>query len=68
MLMKKPRHRIFDYPPRFYKADDDEQEKRKKKLGFRSYRKLGHRKKSPIIWIVFIFIVILIIIKLSGKG
>ena len=68
MLMKKPRHRVFDYPSRFYKPDEDEQEKRKKKLGFRSYRKFTHKKKSPIIWIVFILVIIFIVIKLSSKG
>lgn len=68
MLMKKPRHRIFEYPPRFYKPEDDPQEKLKKRLGFQSSRKFKHRKKSPIIWIVFIIAVIFIIIKLSSKG
>jgi type IV secretory pathway component VirB8 len=68
MLMKKPRHRIFDYPTRFYKPQEDPQEKLKKRLGFQSSRKYKHRKKSPVIWIVFIIAVIFIIIKLSGKG
>ena len=67
MLMKKPRHRIFEYPPRFYKPQDDPQEKLKKRLGFQSSRKFKHKKKSPIIWIVFIIAVIFIIITLSGK-
>ena len=67
MLMKKPRHRVFDYPTRFYKPEEDPVEKRKKKLGFRSYRKFSHKKKSPIIWIIFILAIIFIIIKLSGK-
>ncbi len=68
MLMKKPRHRIFDYPTRFYKPKEDPQEKLKKRLGFQSSRKYKHRKKSPVIWIVFIIAVIFIIFKLSGKG
>jgi len=34
MLMKKPQHRIFDYPPRFYKPEQDKGERRKRKLGF----------------------------------
>ena len=67
MLMKKPRHRVFDYFSRFYKPDEDPQEKLKKRLGFQSYRKFKQRKKSPIIWIVFIIAVIFIIIKLSAK-
>lgn len=68
MLMKKPRHRIFEYTSRFYKPEEDEKEIRKRKLGFRSYRKFTHKKKSPIIWIVFILVIIFIIIKLTGKG
>lgn len=67
MLMNKPRHRIFEYPPRFYKPEEDPQEKRRKRLGFQSYRKFKNKKKSPIIWVVFIIAVIFIIIKLSGK-
>ncbi|HCY77545.1 MAG TPA: hypothetical protein DHV28_16645 [Ignavibacteriales bacterium] len=67
MLMKKPRHRVFDYPTRHYKPLEDPQEKLKKRLGFQSYRKFTHKKKSPIIWIVFILAVIFIIIKLSSK-
>jgi len=68
MLMNKPRHRIFDYPTRFYKPEEDETEKRKKRLGFRSYRKFTNKKKSPIIWIVFILVIIFIIIQLSNRG
>lgn len=67
MLMKKPRYRIFDYPTRFYKPEEDQQEKLKKRLGFNSYRKFKHKKKSPVIWIVFILAVLFIIIKLSSK-
>ncbi len=67
MLMKKPRHRVFDYPSRFYKPEEDEQEKRKRRLGFSSYRKFKHKKKNPIIWIVFILAVLFIIYKLSSN-
>lgn len=67
MLMKKPRHRIFDYPSRFYKPEEDERERRKRRLGFSSVRQFKHRKRSPIIWILFIIAVIFIIIKLSSR-
>lgn len=66
MLMKRPRHRVFDYPPRFYKPEQDEQERRKRRLGFSSYRKYTHRKKSPLIWIVLIILVIYLIIRFGG--
>ena len=66
MLMKKPRHRIFDYPPRFYKPEEDEDERRKKRLGFSKMRKYHQKKKNPIIWIIFIILIVFIIFKLSS--
>ncbi len=68
MLMKKPAHRIFDYTPRFYKPEEDRDERLKRRLGFSRMRKYHQRKKSPVIWIVFIILVIFIIMRLSGKG
>lgn len=65
MLMKRPKHRVFDYPPRFYKPEEDEQEKKKRKLGFSRQRKFKPRKRSPIIWIILFLMVIYIIIKFS---
>lgn len=67
MFMKKPRHRVFDYPPRFYKPDEDEQEKRKRRLGFSRSRKHGKKRSTnPIIWLILIALVIWILIKLKG--
>jgi hypothetical protein len=66
MFMKKPRHRVFDYTPRFYKPEDDKVERRKRKLGFSRQRKHNSRKKSPIIFLLVIIIIIYILIKLSG--
>ena len=63
MLMKKPRHRVFDYPPRFYKPDEDVQVQRKKRLGFTSYRKFRNKRKSPIIWIILILLVLYLIFR-----
>jgi len=67
MLMKKPRHRVFDYPFRHYKPEEDEQERRKRKLGFSSYRRHKYQRKNPIIWVVFILAVLFIIYKLSVR-
>lgn len=67
MLMKRPQHRVFDYPPRFYKPEEDPEERRKKKLGFQRNRKFTQKRKNPIIWLVFIIILIFIIMKLGGK-
>ncbi len=67
MLMKRPGHRIFDYIPRYYKPEKDEQEKRKKHLGFQRQRKLGVRKKNPLRWAILVILIIYIILKLQGS-
>jgi hypothetical protein len=67
MFMRKPNHRIFDYPARFYKPETDEKERRKRRLGFTRQRKYGMRKRrSPLVWLVLIFLVIYIYLKLTG--
>ncbi len=68
MLMKKPRHRIFDYTPRFYKPETDEQERIKKRLGFSRQRKINSKKKSPFIWLLFVIVIIYVILKLKGMA
>jgi uncharacterized membrane protein (DUF106 family) len=67
MLMKKPQHRVFDYTPRFYKPELDETERKKRKLGFSSQRKIFKRKKSPLTWIILILIILYIYLKLIGS-
>lgn len=66
MFFKKPRHKTFDYTPRFYKPEEDKNERRKKKLGFRRQIKVQRRKKSPLIWVLLVIIVIYIYLKLTG--
>lgn len=66
MFIKKPRHRIFDYPPRFYKPETDEKEKKKRKLGFSRQRKFIGKKRSPVLWLLFVIAVIYIVLKLKG--
>jgi hypothetical protein len=66
--MKKPSHRVFDYPPRFYKPETDETEKRKKRLGFKRKIKNHRSRRSPMIWIILAIILIFIYLKLSGVG
>jgi hypothetical protein len=67
MFMKRPGHRIFDYTPRFYNPETDKKERRKRRLGFTRQRKFGIKKKrSPIVWLVLIIVIIYIIIKLGG--
>jgi hypothetical protein len=66
MFMKRPRHRVFDYPPRYYKPESDEQEKRKRRLGFSRQRHFKPKRRNPIIWLVFLFVAIYIYLKLQG--
>lgn len=66
MLMKRPKHRVFDYPARFYKPEEDERERKKRRLGFSRQRKFQPRKRSPVIWIVLLIIIIYFIIKFSA--
>jgi len=66
MFMKKPRHRVFDYPPRFYKPEDDKKERQKRRLGFSRQRKFQSKKRNPLIWIVLLILIVYIYLKLSG--
>lgn len=66
MFMKKPRHRVFDYQPRFYKPEEDPQEKRKKKFGFGRSRKFTQKKRSSYGLLLFILIVALFYLKYKG--
>jgi uncharacterized membrane protein (DUF106 family) len=66
MFFKKSPHRIFDYTPRFYKPEDDKDEKLKRKLGFRRQMKMNRKKKSPMIWLLLVIIAVYIYLKLTG--
>ena len=67
MLFKKPRHRVFDYTPRFYKPEKDEQERKKRKLGFRRNSIKKRQKRSPIIWGIMVVLVIIVYLKFAGS-
>ncbi|MDZ7624003.1 MAG: hypothetical protein U5J96_06095 [Ignavibacteriaceae bacterium] len=66
MFFKKTPHRIFDYTPRFYKPEDDKDEKLKRKLGFRRQMKMNRKKKSPMIWLLLVIIAVYVYLKLTG--
>jgi len=66
MLMKKPRHRIFDYPPRFYKPEDDDKERRKRRIGFKRQLKMKRGKGNSVVWIVLLALAVFIYLKLTG--
>lgn len=65
MLMKRPKHRVFDYPPRFYKPEEDEKERKKRKLGFSRQRKFQPRKRSPFIWLILLVIIVFFLLKIN---
>jgi hypothetical protein len=66
MFFTRPRHRVFDYPPRHYDPTKDESVRRKRKLGFTRQRKYRGKKRSPVIWLVFILAVIYLFLKFGG--
>lgn len=66
MLFKKPKHRIFDYEPRFYNPSEDKNELRKKRLKFRYSRRHSTKKRSSLIWLILIFIAGYIYLKFAG--
>lgn len=63
--MKKPKNRIFEYTPRFYKPELDEKERKKRKLGFSSQRNKLRRKRSPVAWLVVILIIVFLYLKFA---
>lgn len=67
-FMKRPAHRVFDYPTRFYKPENDDKEKRKRKLGFSRKSRHNRKKANPIIWVIILIIVLLVYLKLSNVG
>lgn len=66
MFFKKPINKKFDYIPRFYVPEKDQEERRKRKLGFRNYRKYQQKGVSSIIiWLIGIIIILWFIIKFN---
>lgn len=71
MFFRRPNHKTFDYTPRFYDPDKDEElkklERRKQKLGFRNSRsRQKMRIKSPIYYLVLLVILVFIYLKFTG--
>ncbi|MFA8343769.1 MAG: hypothetical protein ACEPO8_12435 [Rhodothermaceae bacterium] len=63
--MKKPKHRSFDYEPRFYDPAKDEVEKKKNRLSFRSSR-MRKKGKSNVFLIALILLVLYFMINYGG--
>ena len=66
MLIKKPKHKNFEYIPRFYRPEYDKEEKLKKKLGFSRARKFKRKARNPIYWLVIFIVVLYVYLKLRG--
>lgn len=66
MFMKSPKYRVFDYPARFYKPEEDQEEKRKKKLNFREGRKFKKKRKSALYWVIIFALILYLYFKIQG--
>ncbi len=65
--MRKPSYRSFEYTPRYYKPEEDEETRRRWRLNvkFRSQRKVS-RKRPVIIYLGVLALVIYMYLALSG--
>jgi hypothetical protein len=70
MLFKRPQHLRFEYIPRYYNPDKDEEEKRKERLKQRlkiQRLRISERKKRPIIWwLIIVVLLFYLYLLLSG--
>jgi uncharacterized membrane protein (DUF106 family) len=66
MFIKKPTHRKFNYEPRYYNPEKDEELKRKQKLGFRSKYRVKTSTKKPFAYIIMLAIILYIFLKYNG--
>lgn len=64
LFIKKPKNKKFDYSPRYYRPELDEEERKKRKLNFRSELKVK-KGKSPLFYLVFLILVIYALIRFS---
>lgn len=67
MFMRSPRNRVFDYPPRFYKPEEDPEERKKRKLNFRQGRKHSRKRKSTVYWVVLFFLILYLYFRFTGS-
>ena len=69
MFMKRPKHKVFEYTPRFYNPEEDEElkelERRKRRLGFRRNIKIKRRRGSTVIYLALIILIIYLFLKFN---
>lgn len=65
--MRRPQYRSFEYTPRYYKPEEDEENRRRWRLSvkFRSQRKAS-RKRPVIIYLGVLALVIYMYLALAG--
>ena len=66
MFIRKTKNKRFDYQPRYYKPEKDEELKRKRKLGFRSNYRQKTSTKKPYAYIIMLAIILYIFLKYNG--
>lgn len=65
--MKKFKNRQFDYTPRYYNPLTDPEERRKRKLNFRTNRHAKPKTRSGILWLLMLAIVAYLYLRFSGS-
>lgn len=55
MFMRKPKHKEFDYQPRYYDPSKDEDARRRRQFKFERHTRRGSNR--PIIVLVLMFII-----------
>ncbi len=68
MFIKKAKHKVFDYQPRYYDPSKDEDERRKRKLAFKSNLKYNRNsgKKSLLMLIIMALFVLYLFLYFNG--
>jgi len=67
MFMRKPSYRSFDYTPRFYKPEDDEENRRRWRLSVKLNSQRKQRRQRPVIlYLGILALVIYMYLALSG--
>jgi hypothetical protein len=70
MFFKKPQHLRFEYIPRYYKPEEDEELKRKERikrqLKFQRITISERKKRSLIWWLIVVGLIFYVYLILSG--
>lgn len=65
MFLKQPKIRQFDYSPRFYNADEDEEEK--KRIQFRRLTNRAPAKRRPTWWMLIMIVILALLVYYVSK-